>query len=166
MTHWRETACRVTKYNPKNRDEKGAYQVDEWTSISDIGKEFNRIRFTFQEYISVENKYILSILEFCTYFGIEEFEIKNLELHDPNIWDEYSMDLKGTYERVKNKNLISNADIQNLARLILREYLWCDLENNGKGIHFGYDYYMYFDTGKTIPEELKARIEIIGLYVD
>lgn len=38
MDNWRLTAERITKYNPDNRDENGSYKLDEWTSISDIGK--------------------------------------------------------------------------------------------------------------------------------
>jgi len=157
---------RVTKYNPENRDETGAYKVDEWTSISDIGKKFNGTVFTYQDYISTEDKYILSIREFCNYFDIGELEIKNLELHEPDNWDTYSLDLKETFEKLRDKKSVLRADLENLARLILREYLWCDLENEDKGIHFGYDYYMYFVIETKIPEELKVKIRNTGLYAE
>lgn len=166
MDNWRLTAERITKYNPANRDENGAYKLDEWTSISDIGKEFNGTPFDYQDYISTEDKYISAILEFCNYFNIQEFEIKNLELYDQDTWDKYSLGLKETFEGIKNKKIILKQELVNIARLILREYFWCDLENKDKGIHFGYDYYMYFDTGTKMPKELKNKIEIIGLYVD
>ena len=32
---------RVTKYNPALRDARGAYIAAEWTSVADIGCEFN-----------------------------------------------------------------------------------------------------------------------------
>ena len=35
---------RITKYNPEFRDEEGRYILDEWTSVTDIGKEFH-VRF-------------------------------------------------------------------------------------------------------------------------
>jgi hypothetical protein len=166
MDNWRLTAQRVTKYNPDNRDDDGSYKLDEWTSISDIGKEFNGIRFDYQDYIAIEDKYISAILEFCNYFNIQELEIKNLELHDQDTWDKYSLGLKETFQEIKEKRIISKQELENIGRLILREYFWCDLENKDKGIHFGYDYYMYFDTGTKIPEELKNKIREIGLYVD
>lgn len=164
MDKWRETSYRITKYNPDSRDEKGSYKVDEWTSISDIGKEFNGLKFTYEDYISTEDKYVASIKEFCDYFNIETFEIKNLEFYDSDLWDKYSLGLKETYERLRSKKSVSKSEIDKLARLILREYVWCDLENKENGIHFGYDYYMYFDNGTEIPEELKIKIEKIGLY--
>jgi hypothetical protein len=166
MDKWRATADRITKYNPENREENGSYKSDEWTSISDIGKDFNGIKFEYPDYISTEDKYISAILEFCNYFDIHDFEIRNLELREPKTWDKYSLDLRESFEELKGKKTILKKELGNIARLILREYLWCDLENNDKGIHFGYDYYMYFNTGTKIPQELKNKIEIIGLYVD
>ncbi|HEY3403190.1 MAG TPA: hypothetical protein VGK59_07375, partial [Ohtaekwangia sp.] len=166
MDNWRRTAHRITKYNPDNRDETGAYKVDEWTSISDIGKDLNGKRVTYADYISIEDKYILAIQTFCDYFDIKELEIKNLETHNSKAWDKDSLDLKGAYEKLRDNKSVSGTDIHSLARLILREYLWCDLERNEKGIHFGYDYYMYFDIGTRMQEELKVKIQDIGLYVE
>ena len=34
----------ITKYNPIYRNEFGHYQHDEWTSISDIGKSFEKMK--------------------------------------------------------------------------------------------------------------------------
>jgi hypothetical protein len=164
MDKWRETSYRITKYNPDNRDEKGVYVVVEWTSFSDIGKDFNGTEFTYQDYITTEDKYIASIQEFCNYFKIEEFEIKNLEFYDSDTWDKYSLELKETHKGLRDKKRVSKEELDNLARLILREYAWCDLESKEKGIHFGYDYYMYFDNGAEMPDELKSKIEKIGLY--
>ena len=166
MENWRKTAYRITKYNPDNRDENGSYKVDEWTSISDIGKEFNGIGFTYDDYISIEEKYISSIREFCNYFDLKEFEIKNLEWYDRDKWSKYSLHLKGLFKELPNKKTISIDELVDLSRLILREYVWCDLESDDKGIHFGYDYYMYLDIGKELPEELKIEIQNIGLYVE
>jgi hypothetical protein len=164
MDNWRKTAHRITKYNPDNRDEKGSYKVDEWTSISDIGKEFNGIRFTYDDYISIEEKYISSIREFINYFDLKEFEIKNLEWYDRGEWNKYSLHLKELFKELPNKKTILIGELEDLARLMLRECVWCDLEIGDKGIHFGYDYYMYFGTGKKLPEELKIKIQRIGLY--
>ena len=166
MEKWRETSYRITKFNPENRNSKGGYLVDEWTSFSDSGKDFNGIRFTYEDYILTEDKYILSILEFCNFYGIKEFDIVNPELNEPETWDKHSLHLKETFETIIGKKTILSADTGNLARLILREYFWCDLKNYEKGIHFGYDYYMYFDTGSEMPEELKIKIQNIGLYIE
>ena len=51
---------RISKYDPQFRV-NGAYQKNEWTSVSDIGKVFDDGVLTFAEYLRVENEYI----QFC-----------------------------------------------------------------------------------------------------
>jgi hypothetical protein len=166
MDNQSRKSYRISKYNPDNRDGSGLYKVDEWTSFSDIGKEFNGVLFTLQEYISMEDKYVSAVLEFCSYFEIKMIQINNLELYSSDIWDKDSVNLKETCEKLKYGKIFFIAEIENLVRLILREYLWCDLEINDKWIHFGYDFYMYFETGAKIPEELKIKIQKTGLYIE
>lgn len=52
---------RITKYNPIYRDDNGYYTLNDWTSFSDIGKEYNNSIFTLEEYIKVENSYLSAI---------------------------------------------------------------------------------------------------------
>lgn len=54
---------RVTKYNPACRDAGGAYQKDEWTDFSDIGKTFSGHILTADEYYEVEKHYIQMCVE-------------------------------------------------------------------------------------------------------
>ena len=49
---------RVTKYNPKNRDDQGRYLASEWTSIFDIGRKYCGHVLTEKEYEKVENSYL------------------------------------------------------------------------------------------------------------
>lgn len=51
---------RISKYDPQFRV-NGAYQKNEWTSVSDIGKVFDDGVLTLAEYLRVENEYI----QFC-----------------------------------------------------------------------------------------------------
>ena len=53
---------KISKYNPKNYKD-GAYQLDEWTDFSDIGKVFESGIFTMEEYLKVEKNYIDFILK-------------------------------------------------------------------------------------------------------
>ena len=46
---------RISKYNPKFRDEDGFYTRKEWTSISDIGESFDGSEVTIHEYLEIEN---------------------------------------------------------------------------------------------------------------
>jgi hypothetical protein len=48
---------RITKYDPQNRDANGHYTlVDEWTSISDVGKSFQGKILTMEQYLAIEEK--------------------------------------------------------------------------------------------------------------
>ncbi|QSX06726.1 hypothetical protein JYG23_04550 [Sedimentibacter sp. zth1] len=53
---------RITKYNPQYRDSYGAYLKDEWTSLSDVGKQYDGKVFTKDEYLEYERLYIESII--------------------------------------------------------------------------------------------------------
>ena len=65
---------RVTKYNPALRDARGAYIADEWTSVADIGCEFNGVVLTDSEYRRVEQTYIDSALAF-TLHAVRSFAL-------------------------------------------------------------------------------------------
>ena len=56
-----KTELRITKYDPKFRDENGVYLRDEWYLISQIGKTFDGKVFTASEYFEAENRYIESL---------------------------------------------------------------------------------------------------------
>jgi hypothetical protein len=92
MHKWRETSYRITKYNPDKRNEKGHYKVEEWTSISDIGKEFNETKFTYQDYISMEDKYITAFKSFANITRSRSLRLRILKFktqtHGTNtLWD-------------------------------------------------------------------------------
>ena len=44
---------RIAKYNPKYRNNKGAFVKNEWTSFSDIDKIFNGKKLTLENYIKI-----------------------------------------------------------------------------------------------------------------
>ena len=73
---------RITKYNPQYRNKNGKYLEEEWTSYSDISKCFSDQLLTFEEYISVENKYIQAVLELATSKNISKFKLVELEKYD------------------------------------------------------------------------------------
>ncbi|MDQ1236449.1 hypothetical protein QE450_003947 [Paenibacillus sp. SORGH_AS306] len=71
---------RITKYNPKYRDEKGVYLRDEWTSISEIGSiTNNNVILTIQDYISTENKYVKVVLDIMSCLDIQKLSISGLK---------------------------------------------------------------------------------------
>jgi hypothetical protein len=144
---------RLTKYDPKNRNELGHYLVDEWTSVSDVGKSFNGSVLTQHQYEAAENAYLLAIRQFAQESGVSAFRIQKLEMFgdqfDYRLGQELSVD-----------------DSIQIARLALREELWCQLHSPRRAyIHFGYDYYVYLAVPKHCPQAI-TNAHSLGLFVE
>ena len=155
---------RITKYNPIYRNFEGNYCNDEWTSYSDIGKNYNGELFAFANYIIVENKYIDAIVSLMnkktnsmTITGLE----KNFDNFDANTSEEMII----LYNELKEKCLIDIINIPTLCKLVLREYVWVRLTSPQMFIHFGYDYYMYIGINYECKDILE-KIEKSGLFVE
>ncbi|NHN34686.1 hypothetical protein [Paenibacillus agricola] len=156
---------RITKYDPDQRDEDGHYLHDEWTSFSDIGKEFNGEKLDYYSYFRVEMQYVNVILAFKEYLGLSHLKVKELELYEehynlknlPSPTNEvnidYSFAVHPIYLRYYQKLptyieegflLKSHTEIMAACSLILRDVFWCKLVADTKlQVHFGFDFYMY-----------------------
>jgi hypothetical protein len=162
---------RITKYNPENRDDRGKYQNDEWTSCHDIGKVYNGKEFTANDYINVENTYILAVLSFVNSANISTLKVKNLEKYNDSIKInegsiEYTDEMIKLFERLEDDAVLEIEQIEQLCRLILREQVWCKLEDTNKLlIYFGYDYYMYISC-LSKPDSIISLLEERGLYIE
>ncbi|WP_423407733.1 hypothetical protein AABM38_18665 [Heyndrickxia sp. MSNUG] len=150
---------RVTKYNPLNRDESGNYLDEkEWTSYSEVGAKVSE-----EDYLITESNYVNAIISFMEELGINRVHLSDLEL-----WS----------EEVRNQNTssfltkvwvgkgVSTHEIRELAKLSLRNAIWCKL-NYKKDffVHFGYDYYMYIGAYKDCPRAHK-KVQETGLFVE
>mgnify|MGYP003386642869 CR=1 FL=1 len=136
---------RITKYDPKLRNRQGSFDGDEWTTVGDIGKQFETGLLTVADYLSVENRYVESVLFIWQCAGtpslcITELESKNLKRKKSQTQPELCDIATGTIP--KNGQMIeAPVLIEKVVRLILREFLWCKLEaKNGLFFHFGWDY--------------------------
>ncbi|MDQ6600772.1 hypothetical protein [Bacillus salipaludis] len=150
---------RITKYNPKNRDEEGSYlDNEEWTCFSEVGTKVSE-----EDYLRTESNYINAITTF-----MDELGIKKLYLNDLEIWS----------DEVQNQNAspfltkmwvgksVSTQEIKELAKLTLRNVIWCKLSYKNKFfVHFGYDYYMYIGTNMD-SLNVRQKIEDTGLYIE
>lgn len=150
---------RITKYNPKNRDKDGFYlDHEEWTCFSEVGTKVSE-----EDYLRTESNYINAITTF-----MDELGIKKLYLNDLEIWS----------DEVQNQNAspfltkmwvgksVSTQEIKELAKLTLRNVIWCKLSYKNKFfVHFGYDYYMYIGTNMD-SQNVRQKIEDTGLYVE
>ena len=125
------TEYRITKYNPKDR-KNGVYGLQEWTSVSDIGKIFDAGVLTDKQYKTVEQAYIDCCIELLRGADIFELSLCNPEYYDANI----------LFPRI----LCTEIDIRRFILCCLQEKCWAKLEAKDFFLHFGYDYYMYIGT--------------------
>lgn len=157
---------RITKYNPELRNEDGCFAADEWTSVSDIGKEFCNGVFTKEEYQKTEDSYVNAISEILKEKGISELIVRDLEKDEKTEFG-LSFEEKQLFEEITNNEHINLYKAEPLIRLVLREMLWCrlcsDLED--VKIEFGYDYYMYVSCSE-IEASTKKKICESGLFVE
>lgn len=153
---------RVTKYDPKNRNEYGHYIKNEWTEFTAIGKKFEGKKLTLDEYLITEKKYINAILCFIECLKIDSLQVNRLEKHSLP----HSDKLKNIYAQLKNKKIIKKRQIPEIVSLILRNYIWCSLIKKDKMfVHFGYDYYMYIGSA-ILCEKVIKQIQNLGLFVE
>ena len=158
----------ITKYNPQYRNPLGTYLKDEWTSISDVGKIYENREFTLDEYLKVEDGYIQAILLFMIFLNLESLTVTYLEKR--TTWNvsstPYSKSMFGLYKKIMEGKQINTKEMGDAARLLLREFLWCKIENENMFVHFGDDYYMFIGSSKKISKSLREKIEGFGLFVE
>lgn len=165
---------RISKYDPLFRDETGCYQKNEWTAISDIGKSFDGILLTDEEYIGVEDKYVdavkliikfhsltsLSVANLCHSFSKEEF--LNLIKPYSQLYSESLLDFYTNF----NGSQAGLDEVESLFRLQLREDIGVDIFSPRKlKIFIGYDYLMGVNSSKSL-EPIIPEISAIGLFVE
>ncbi|MFC5735577.1 hypothetical protein [Cytobacillus gottheilii] len=150
---------RVTKYNPIHRDVDGTYKnQDEWTSYSDIGRNVHK-----DEYLSTEENYINAIFAFMEEMNIAMMYLNALELKSDGVKEQNASVF--LYNLWVGK-AVSKREIKKLAKLTLRETIWCKLSSKKDFfVHFGYDYYMYIGAIYDCPNA-RLKIEDSGLFVE
>ena len=157
----------ITKYKT-NQSGK-----DEWMAISDIGKIYDGIELTSQEYKRVEDAYVKAILEIIKYLNITNVKIKDVykcnierEFKDSPIRRKlYNNSMIRIYKKVNENSIIEQEDLCNLVRLELREdiggllYVPYRLK-----IFIGYDFMMGVHSSKSL-EVIFDKIKKLGLNI-
>lgn len=157
---------RITKYNPQNRNKLGHYQKEDWIGIGDIGKAFGKKKLTLQRYLEVEEAYAQAIIQLMDYLKLESLTLKNftkLKLTHPELLNQKMLD---AYNNSFNDEQIDKAKVSLLTKLLLREEIAGTFESKDMFVHFGYDYYMYVGSSKELPQDLRNKIENLGLFVE
>jgi hypothetical protein len=150
---------RITKYNPKKRDEEGSYlDREEWTSFSEVG-----IKVSEEEYLKTESNYLNAITTFMNETGINKLYLVDLEICSHEAENQSAVPFLTNIWVGKS---VSAQEIIELAKLTLREVIWCKLSYKNKFfVHFGYDYYMFIGASMDSPNA-RQKIEETGLYVE
>lgn len=141
---------RITKYDPARRNSAGHYTKPEWTSYSDIGREFDGVTLTKEDYLKVEAAYLATVMSFHAEAGFPEIRASGVECHA-----EGPCPAEGA--------VVSHAELEAVCRSLLREACWCRLEGRDFFIHFGYDYYMYIGTDSKCRRSL-MQARRLGLF--
>ena len=162
---------RITKYNPKNRNNEGHYQLDEWTCPSEKGTFFDGVEFKSDEYFDIESKYIKAAIKLIESCNLDHLRVVSL---DSNYMEENFIDpdsqwlLDDEFQAVKlfEDKSLNILEIETVLKMILRNFMGCSLEVNGElKLHFGYDYYMYASL-PLIEQSTISYIESMGLYCE
>ncbi len=158
---------RVTKYNPQFRNSKGHYLKDEWISSSDVGRrKYGGKEFTWEEYIDIENKYINAINLFMECLHVKRLQLYSLEKYNPLGDTSYlSQSMIDGFNDIYNYKILDQKESGDIARLVLRECLWCRLKSRKMYVHFGHDYYMFIGSEQECSEVIK-EIESTGLFFE
>lgn len=142
---------RVTRYDPARRDERGAFPRQSWTSIADVGRIFDGVELTLEDYERIENAYLDAFVGFAEDAGVEQLQVRSLERGDG----------------IDEGDIVSPEEARHIVRRLLREEVICKLEapDNRFALHVGFDLYMY--VGSMTPcRSAQRHAEELGLFVE
>lgn len=154
----RLNAWRISKYNPRYRDECGRYLKDEWTSYHDIGKVYEGKILTIAEYKEMEERYIETIIDIIERTGAQALQIKNVEKYR-------SMEEILNGRKIVEKEWVEGDYLKEILRQCLRENMWCSLENDMISVQVGYDYYVHVYTLLEF-QEMAKLVQKRGLFIE
>lgn len=141
--------CRITKYAPQFRKPTGEYTRHEWTAYSDVGRVYNGVKLTLDEYLRVEEAHLDAAEAFLREAQVPSLTVRGLEnalqqqmpLHDGD--------------------QLAVHQIREPLRNVLREEFWCRFEGDNSYIHIGWDY--------CVPQSCphaRGLAEKLGLFVE
>ena len=144
---------RVTKYNPAHRDRRGAYTRDEWTSVRDIGREFEGTVLTEANYRRTEDAYTFAAVAFMREAGVPSLAVAGLENH------------AAVSLPFADGSVLGLSEVGAVIGQVLREEFWCRLEGTDAFIHVGWDYYMSVGVTFACPSTVTFARQL-GLFVE
>ena len=162
---------RISKYHPLF-----SKHVDDWTSITDVGK--GKYGLTLGEYRQYEDKYIESVL---ILIGDDHEEILISGFESTPVWDreraeKYGLDesVFGAYQRDQNsevytelyngKRAFGYGQLPQLLKILLRDEAWFVMTVGDYKIDIGFDLYVHIEA----PCDLTGKRERLpeGIYLE
>ena len=154
-------AWRVSKYDPNRRTAGGAYTVEDWTAVTDIGRSFGGVLLTQGEYLRVEQAYVDVVSAIYADAGSPI-----LQAHEVSIVDLMTT-LPGQVCSSAPSESEAVRDVAAVVRSCLREMFWCKLESSDRTamIHFGYDFYLYL-VGMDVTEQRQEMAAARRIFIE
>jgi hypothetical protein len=160
---------RISKYDPRFRDEHGLYQKDEWIGAGQIGEVFPDGVLSEQEYLRVEDLYVSAVLRLWIAAGEPALQIRALETSAPFGLPAQSDSLADVGFRgwfpSEGASITQAALIAAITRWCLREFGSCELVAGDLRVSFGYDYYLHVATTSDVADARRAVLES-GLFIE
>lgn len=132
---------RLSKYSPTLRDDNGAFLGDDWTSVSDIGRSFDGRPLTVEQYASVKDAFVSTLLSAHRWAGEPLLFAESIEARaEPTI-----LGGRRSAGVTAQGSPAGATDLAPTIRGGLREEFWCKLTSHDRRfwIHFGHDFYVY-----------------------
>lgn len=143
---------RVSRYEPALR--AGSSEWTSWTGHSDVGKIFNGVPLTEEEYLRVENLYIDAATRFAIDAGADTFELVYVGHQEPG------------YGLAPGQKIL-RSDLAPVVRGNLRGTLECALQSVAGTCQFEFGFDLYMRIAATSPcERAVSESERAGLYVE
>ncbi|WP_326826804.1 hypothetical protein [Streptosporangium sp. NBC_01756] len=163
---------RVTKYDPRLRNESGAFIGDDWTCISEIGQVFDGQVLTRERYEQVEAAYLKAVELFAQESGITELAVRTplfgRDFAPGPLLPGYGPTTSGLLsEEFYDGRQVSLPEGLELVRAMLREDgVWCRLEAEGRfSAEVGWDYYLYVNSHQPCSQAVDEGHRL-GLFVE
>lgn len=136
----------ITKFDPQYRDSHGCYTRNEWTDISDIGKEFEGKVFTALEYLETESNYVNVLNYLMKICDVTCFTVSGLEKHKSNDWNPqiYTQAQHNTFDLIDEGKKFTDETVIDAFRLCLRGDIFCRFYSQNDHFVFHADGEMYF----------------------
>lgn len=130
---------RITKYDPRNRNEYGHYLLDEWTEVEDVEEG----KVSIDRYLQIEDAYVLSVRMMMNLAGISQVMIVYLEdSGDRNTVPGYDGVVLPSPPQIGQ--IVRGTTLDLIVRMSLRDDIFCMLEGlNGFYLHVGGEFYMF-----------------------